>query len=50
METGAHPPVYDLNPQPWPGGLALNIDDARNACDLDLARPVGQLSRLSDKQ
>lgn len=43
-------PVYDLNPQPWPGGLALNIDDASNACDLDLARSVGHFFRLSDKQ
>ena len=43
-------PVYDLNPQPWPGGLALNIDDASNACDLDLARSVGRYFRLSDMQ
>lgn len=41
-------PVYDLNPQPWPGGLALNIDEHSNACELDLARSVGKYFRLSD--
>jgi serine/threonine-protein kinase HipA len=43
-------PAYDLNPQPWPGGLALNIDEASNACDLDLARSVGRYFRLSVKR
>lgn len=43
-------PAYDLNPQPWAGGLALNVDDASNACDLDLARSVGHYFRLSDRQ
>jgi|TARA_Y100000385_G_scaffold176416_1_gene182310 serine/threonine-protein kinase HipA len=43
-------PAYDLNPQPWTGGLALNVDDASNACDLDLARSVGRYFRLSDNQ
>lgn len=43
-------PVYDVNPQPWPGGLALNVDDASNACDLDLARSVGRYFRLSNKR
>lgn len=44
-------PAYDLNPQPWPGGLALNIDEHNNACDLDLLRSVGQYFRLSpDRQ
>ena len=43
-------PVYDLNPQPWAGGLALNVDDVSNACDLDLARSVGRYFRLSDQQ
>lgn len=40
-------PAYDLNAQPWSGGLALNIDENNNACDLDLARSVGQHFRLS---
>jgi serine/threonine-protein kinase HipA len=40
-------PAYDLNAQPWGGGLALNIDENNNACDLDLARSVGQHFRLS---
>jgi serine/threonine-protein kinase HipA len=43
-------PVYDLNPQPWAGGLALNVDDRSNACDLDLARSVGHYFRLSEPQ
>jgi len=43
-------PAYDLNPQPWTGGLALNVDEVSNACDLDLARSVGRYFRLSDKQ
>jgi serine/threonine-protein kinase HipA len=43
-------PAYDLNAQPWGGGLALNIDEANNACELDLARSVGQHFRLSKKQ
>ncbi len=40
-------PAYDLNPQPWSGGLALNIDEDSNACVLDLARSVSQYFRLS---
>ena len=43
-------PAYDLNPQPWPGGLALNVDDRSNACDLDLVRSVGRFFRLSEKE
>ena len=43
-------PAYDLNPQPWAGGLALNVDDVSNACNLDLARSVGRYFRLSDRQ
>ncbi len=43
-------PAYDLNPHPWAGGLALNVDDVSNACDLDLARSVGRYFRLSDRQ
>ena len=43
-------PAYDLNPHPWAGGLALNVDDVSNACDLDLAWSVGRYFRLSDRQ
>jgi serine/threonine-protein kinase HipA len=39
-----------LNPQPWSGGLALNVDDRSNACDLDLVRSVGRFFRLSEKE
>lgn len=39
-------PAYDLNPQPWSGGLALNIDENDNSCDLDLVRSVGPYFRL----
>lgn len=42
-------PAYDLNPQPWSGGLALNIDENTNACDLALARSVGEHFRLAKK-
>lgn len=43
-------PVYDINPQPWQGGLALNVDDLSNACDLDLARSVGRYFRLTEQR
>lgn len=43
-------PAYDLNPQPSPGGLALNIDEHNNACDLDLLCSVGQYFRLSPER
>ncbi|MCC5835068.1 MAG: type II toxin-antitoxin system HipA family toxin [Opitutales bacterium] len=43
-------PAYDLNAQPWRTGLALNIDENSNACDVDLAREVGKYFRLSTKQ
>lgn len=43
-------PAYDLNAQPWSGGLALNIDEHNNACELDLARSVGQHFRLSQER
>lgn len=43
-------PVYDLNPNPHASGLALNIDEASNACDLDLVCSVGQYFRLSDQR
>jgi len=40
-------PVYDINPQPWGGGLALNISETSNALDLELAREVAAYFRLS---
>lgn len=40
-------PAYDLNAQPWGGGLALNVDENSNACELDLVRSVGKYFRLS---
>ena len=42
-------PVYDLNPQPWGDGLALNISESSNALDLELAREVAPYFRLSTK-
>lgn len=41
-------PAYDLNAQPWGGGLALNIDENGNACELDLVRSVSPYFRLSE--
>lgn len=43
-------PAYDLNALPWGGGLALNIDENNNACDMDLVRRVGQYFRLSKER
>lgn len=43
-------PVYDINPQPWPGGLSLNVDESRNDCDLELARSVAEYFRLKPDQ
>jgi serine/threonine-protein kinase HipA len=43
-------PVYDLNPQPWPGGLSLNVDESHNDCDLELARSVAEYFRLNSKR
>ncbi len=40
-------PVYDLNPQPWGDGLALNISETSNALNLDLVREVAPFFRLS---
>jgi serine/threonine-protein kinase HipA len=42
-------PVYDVNPQPWPGGLAINLDENHNDCSLDLAHSVSEYFRLSKK-
>lgn len=43
-------PVYDINPQPWPGGLSLNVDESRNDCDVELARSVAEYFRLDAGQ
>ena len=39
-------PVYDLNPQPWGDGLALNISETDNRLDLDLAVEVAEYFRV----
>lgn len=39
--------AYDINPVPIGDGLKLNITDADNALDLDLAREVAEFFRLS---
>lgn len=43
-------PVYDLNPQPWGAGLALNINETSNTLDLDLAIKVAPYFRIKDLQ
>lgn len=40
-------PAYDMNPVPHADGLKLNITDADNALDLELAREVASYFRLS---
>lgn len=40
-------PVFDLNPQPWASGLAININETSNALDLDLVREVGEFFRVA---
>ena len=39
-------PAYDLNPDPYGGGLKLNISETDNALDLELAREVAGFFRL----
>jgi serine/threonine-protein kinase HipA len=39
--------AYDMNPVPWSDGLKLNITEADNALDLELAREVAEYFRLS---
>lgn len=39
--------AYDMNPTPWSDGLKLNITEADNALDLELAREVAEYFRLS---
>jgi serine/threonine-protein kinase HipA len=43
-------PVYDINPQPWPGGLSLNVDENSNACEVELAMSVAEYFRLDADQ
>lgn len=40
-------PAYDMNPNPDAHGLKLNISEADNAMDLDLARSVAHLFRIN---
>jgi serine/threonine-protein kinase HipA len=39
-------PAYDINPNPTSTGLHLNISEADNALDLDLARSVAEYFRV----
>lgn len=39
--------AYDINPVPWSDGLKLNITEADNALDLELAREVAGHFRLN---
>ena len=41
--------AYDMNPVPEPHGLKLNVSEADNAMDLDLARSVSPYFRVSKK-
>ncbi|HEY3598699.1 MAG TPA: HipA domain-containing protein [Paraburkholderia sp.] len=40
-------PAFDMNPTPHAGGLKLNISEADNAMDLELARSVARYFRVS---
>ena len=42
-------PAYDLNPSYYGGGLSLNITEADNALDMDLAREVAPFFGVSEK-
>lgn len=42
--------AYDMNPTPWSEGLKLNITQADNALDLELAREVAEYFRLNMTQ
>ena len=42
-------PAFDLNPNPFGDGLKLNISQTDNAQDLNLAREIAPLFRLSTK-
>ena len=41
--------AYDMNPVPDSHGLKLNVSEADNAMDLDLARSVAPYFRVSKK-
>jgi serine/threonine-protein kinase HipA len=41
-------PAYDLNPNEYGKGLSLNINDADNSLDLDVAMEVASYFRLTD--
>ncbi len=43
-------PAYDMNPMPEASGLALNVSEADNAIDLDLARSVAAHFRVGDAE
>src|SRR5699024_5663226 len=43
-------PAYDVNPSVDKMGLSLNIDEANNALDLELAKSVGTYFRLSNSE
>lgn len=42
--------AYDMNPVPWSDGLKLNITEADNALDLELAREVAGYFRINQKE
>jgi len=43
-------PAYDINPNEYGKGLSLNITDADNSLDLDLAMEIAGYFRLSDEK
>jgi serine/threonine-protein kinase HipA len=43
-------PAYDINPNEYGKGLSINITDADNSLDLDLAREVAGYFRLTDEK
>jgi serine/threonine-protein kinase HipA len=43
-------PAYDINPNEYGKGLSINITDADNSLDFDLAREVAGYFRLTDEK
>jgi serine/threonine-protein kinase HipA len=43
-------PAYDINPVYFGSGLALNISETDNSLDLDLAKSVARLFRVSERR
>lgn len=43
-------PAYDINPNPKGYGLTLNIDESDNRLDIEIARSVASLFRVSDSR